>query len=568
MATSVRRGRRACIAERCANLRVLPSASARLVPAWARGYRRAWLRADVIAGIVVASVVVPQAVAYAQIAQLPPAAGLMAAPGAMIAYALLGTSRTLVVSATTAASAVSAAAVGPLAGGDTGRFAALSAAFALVAAVVLVLAGTLRLGAVADLVSKPVMTRFLFGLGLTIMVGQAPSLLGLAAGDGNFFPRLADLIDALGDVHGATVAVGLACVAVLVAGKRLLPAIPWTLVVLVLAIVVSSLLDLSADGVAVVGDLPAALPEPALPDVGVGDLVDLVAPALGVMVLTAEAIGVSRSLATLHGYKVDANRDLVALGASNLVAGLSSGFVQSGGASQTAAAEGAGGRTQLTTLVAGVLVLLTGAFLTSLFESLPEATLAAIVIVAVAGFLRADELARFARIRTSAVVFSGLALLGVLGLGVLQGLVVTAVLTLAWVLKRLGEPDLHPLARDPASGVWGRIDRHPDWIAPEGVHVLRNEGPLFYANVAGVKERILALAADTQPVVLDLSASGDLDVGALDMVGELAGALPGRLWPSGVRSPEVELIERAGLAAQVRIAPRIDAALERITPAG
>ena len=551
----------------CANLRALPSAPgpiARLVPAWARGYERAWLRADVIAGIVVASVVVPQAVAYAQIAQLPPEAGLMAAPGAMIAYALLGTSRTLVVSATTATAAVSAAAVGPLAGGDAARFAALSAALALVTAVVLLLAGALRLGAVADLVSKPVMTGFLFGLGLTIMVSQVPSLVGVPAGDGDFFPRLEDLIGDLGDVHTATLALGAACIAVLVAGKRLAPVVPWTLVVLVLAIAVSALFDLDAHGVAVVGDLPTALPDPALPDVGVGDLVDLIAPALGVLVLTAEAIGVSRSLATLHGYKVDANRDLAALGASNLVAGLGSGFVQSGGASQTAAAEGAGGRSQLATLIAGVLVLLTGAFLTSLFEPLPEATLAAIVIVAVAGFLRVDELARFARIRTSAVVFAGLALAGVLALGVLQGLVITAVLTLIWVIKRLAEPDLHPLARDPASGAWGRIDRHPDWIAPEDVHVLRNDGPLFYANAVGVKDRILAQAG-SDPVVLDLSASGDLDVGALDMIGELAGALPGRLWLTGVRTPEVELLARAGLAGRVHVEPRIDAALERLS---
>ncbi|MEZ0290897.1 MAG: SulP family inorganic anion transporter [Solirubrobacteraceae bacterium] len=569
MATSVRRGRHACIDVRCANLPALPSAPgpiARLVPAWAQGYERAWLRADVIAGIVVASVVVPQAVAYAQIAQLPPEAGLMAAPGAMIAYALLGTSRTLVVSATTATAAVSAAAIGPLAGGDTARFAALSAAFALVTAVVLLLAGALRLGAVADLVSKPVMTGFLFGLGLTIMVSQAPSLIGVPAGDGDFFPRLEDLIGDLGDVHTATLVLGLACVAVLAAGKRFAPVVPWTLVVLVAAIGVSALFDLDAHGVAVVGDLPTALPDPALPDVGVGDLVDLIAPALGVLVLTAEALGVSRSLATLHGYKVDANRDLAALGSSNLLAGLGSGFVQSGGASQTAAAEGAGGRTQLATLIAGVLVLLTGAFLTSLFEPLPEATLAAIVIVAVAGFLRADELARFARIRTSAVVFAGLALAGVLALGVLQGLVITAVLTLIWVIRRLAEPDLHPLARDPASGMWGRIDRHPDWIAPEGVHVLRNDGPLFYANAAGVKERILAQAADAEPVVLDLSASGDLDVGALDLIGELADALPGRLWLTGVRTPEVELLARAGLAGRVHVEPRIDAALERLSP--
>ena len=139
---------------------------------------------------------------------------------------------------------------------------------------------------------------------------------------------------------------------------------------------------------------------------------------------------------------------------------------------------------------------------------------------------------------------------------------VTAVLTLAWVIKRLAEPDLHPLARDPGSGMWGRIDRHPDWIAPEGVHVLRNDGPLLYLNAAGVKDRVLALAAGSEPVVLDMSATADLDVGALDTLGELADALPGRLWLTGVRVPEVELLERSGLAERVHVAPRIDAALQ------
>ncbi len=173
-----------------------------IAPAWARGYRREWLRPDLVAGVVIWSVVTPQALAYAQIAGLPPEAGLMAAPVAMLGYALIGTSRQLVVSATTATSAVSAAAVGPLADGDPVRFAALSAALALVTAAVLVAAGLLRLGAIADLVSKPVMTGFLFGLGLTIMIGQLPSVLGIPAGEGNFFPRLWDLLGDLGDVDG------------------------------------------------------------------------------------------------------------------------------------------------------------------------------------------------------------------------------------------------------------------------------------------------------------------------------------------------------------------------------
>jgi sulfate permease, SulP family len=437
-----------------------------IVPAWLRSYERGWLRPDLIAALVIWSVVTPQAVAYAQIAGLPPEAGLMAAPVAMLAYALLGTSHQLIVSATTATSAVSAATVGPLADGDPVRFAALSAALALVVAVVLVLGGLLRFGAISALVSQPVMTGFLFGLGMVIALAQLPSVLGVKAGEGNFFPALWDVLGELDAIHGATLAVGAGSLAVLILGKRLLPGFPSTLLVLVLAIIVSALAGLPDHGVDVVGHIPTALPDPAIPDVGAGDLVELIAPALGVLVLTAEAVGVARGLAIKHGYQADPNRDLVAMGASNALAGLASGFVQSGGASQTAAADGAGGRSQLAGLVAAGLILLTGAFLAPLFTDLPQATLAAIVIVAVAGFFDFAELRRFVRVRRSAIAFAGLALAGVLMLGVLQGLIVSAGLTLVYVVARLSRPSVGTLARDPATGAWGRVDRHPDWAAP------------------------------------------------------------------------------------------------------
>jgi high affinity sulfate transporter 1 len=512
-------------------------------------------------------VVTPQAVAYAQIAGLPPEAGLMAAPVAMLGYGLIGTSRQLVVSATTATSAVSAAAVGPLADGDPVRFAALSAALALVTAAVLVAAGALRLGAIADLVSKPVMTGFLFGLGLTITIGQLPSVIGVAAGEGNFFPRLWDLLGELGDVHGATLAVGAASIAILLLGRRLAPAVPATLLVLVLSTAAAALLDLGAHGVALVGEVPTALPDPALPHVSASDVVELLAPALGVLVVSAEAIGVARSLATSHGYSVDPNRDLVGLGAANVLAGVSSGFVQSGGASQTAAADGAGGRTQLAALVAAGLILLTGAFLAPLFKDLPQAALGAIVVAAVSGFFRVDELRRFVRIRRSAVVFAAIALVGVLVLGVLQGLVVAAGLSLIYVVQRLSRPSLGLLARDPVSGAWGRADRHPGWELPASVLVVRSDGPLFYPNATAVKERVLELAgAEPRPraVVLDLAETTELDVQTADTLGELAAALHAdgiELRLAEVRAPALALLRRAGVAERVRIEPTLDRAV-------
>ena len=534
--------------------------AARVVPAWLRGYDRRWLRADAVAGLVIWSVVTPQAVAYAQIAGLPPEAGLMAAPGALLAYALLGTSRQLVVSATTATAAVSAAAVGPLAGGDPAQFAALSAMLALVAAAVLVAAGAFGLGAIADFVSKPVMTGFLFGLGLVIALAQLPSLLGVAPGDGNFFPQLADLLGELGDVHAATLAVGLGSVAVLLGGRRLVPALPSTLLLLVLSIALSALLDLSDHGVAVVGNIPDALPDPAIPDVAADDIVGLVAPAFGVLIVSAEAVGVSRALAVEHGYRVDPNRDLMAIGASNLLSGLSSGFVQSGGASQTAAADGAGGRSQFASIVAVGLILLTGAFLAPLFEHLPDATLAAIVIVAVSGFYDVAELRRIAHVRRSAIVFAGLALAGVLALGVLQGLVVTAGLTLVYVIQRISRPPVLPLARDPR-GTWRRSE-----ATPSDALVLR-PGALLYPNANAVSDGVLALAAKepgSRVVVLDLSLSSDLDVQSADMLDDLAEQLARtgvELRLAGLRAPALAVLRRAGVADRVHVAETIDDAV-------
>ena len=539
----------------------------RLLPDWLSGYQRAWLVPDIVAGLIVWSVVTPQAVAYAQIAGLPPSAGLAAAPGALLAYALLGTSRSLVVSATTATSALSAAATGPLADGDAMQFAALSAALALVSAAVLVGAGFLRLGGVMDLISKPVMTGFLFGLGLTVAVGQLSKIFGVPGGSGHFFELLSDLLEELDETNRWTVVVGVASIAALVAFAKLAPKLPAALIVLAVSIAASALFDLQAHGVEVVGALPSAVPDPSIPDVGWRDLVDLLPAALGIMIVSAEAIGVARSLAGAQGYSVDVSRDLVALGGSNFLAGLSSGFVQSGGASQTMAAERSGGKTQLVSLVAAGLILLTGAFLAFLFEDLPQATLAAIVVVAIAGFFRVDELRRFAHLRRSALVLSLVALFGVLALGVLPGLLLAAGLSLVALIQRLSRPPVGTLVREPTTGAWGNAARHPGWESVPGVLVARVEGPLIYSNSVTVKEHLLALARSAEPrpavLVLDLVHNDDLDVQVLDTLGELTDALAAdgiELRLASVHARASELLGRSGLAARVRVEPTLDAA--------
>ncbi|HEY1689012.1 MAG TPA: SulP family inorganic anion transporter [Solirubrobacteraceae bacterium] len=540
----------------------------RLVPGWVRNYRRQWLGADLIAGIIVWSVVTPQCVAYAQIAGLPPQAGLMAAPGAMIGYALIGGSRSLVVSATTATSAVSASAVGLLAHGDIKTFAMLSAALALATALVLVGAGLLRLGGISDLVSKPVMTGMLFGVGLTITLDQLPKVFGVKAGSGNFFARLGDLFGRLGSTHAATFAVGAGSIVLLVALKRLLPRIPGTLVVLAAAITLSALLHLPDHGVEVIGKLPTALPNPSLPKVSGSDFVALLPAAFGVMLVSTEAVGVARTLASQQRYSIDANRELIAIGTANLLAGCSQGFVQSGGASQTAAADAAGGKTQLASVSAAGLVLLTGAFLAPVFKDLPEATLAAIVIVAVSSFFRIDELVRFASLRRSAILLALLTLAGVLGLGILRGLILAAALSLMLVIYRLSRPEVSVLARDPHTGAWGAATRHEGWQQTPGTLVARVDGPLFYGNSLHVKEWLLALVARTEPtpavVVLDLAQSVELDVESLDALSELGEALAAEaveLQLTSVHEPAQRLLQVAGVTQHARIQASIAEAI-------
>jgi sulfate permease, SulP family len=539
----------------------------RPVPAWVSSYDRTWLRPDAVAGLIVWSVVTPQCVAYAKIAGLPPQAGLMAAPPAMIGYALLGGSRSLVVSATTATAAVSATAVATMAHGDAARFAALSAALALVTAAVLVAAGLLRLGGIADLISKPVMTGFLFGLALTIAIGQLPAIFGVASGSGNFIPRLESLIRHLGSTHMLTLVVGVASLALLIVLKRAAPRVPGTLVVLVAAIAISALLHLSQHGVAVIGKLPRALPDPAFPSVSAHDFAALVPAAFGVMLMTTEAVGVARALAGEQHYTIDSNRELIAMGTANALAGLTSGFVQSGGASQTAAADAAGGKSQLTSVIAAGLVLLTGAVLAPLFTDLPEATLSAIVIVAVSGFVRIDELRRFGRVHRTALVLALLALAGVLVLGVLPGLVINATLSLGLVIRHLSRPTVDRLARDPGTGAWGDVDRHAGWRTPDDILVLRISSPVFYASSLYIKEAVLGLVAQAaqppQIVVLDLSHNSDLDVQSLDTIVELADDLASRgirLVLAAVRQPVRAVLRRGDALGHVRIEPTLDAA--------
>ena len=366
-----------------------------------RNYQRDWVRGDLVAGLTVWAVLVPSALAYATIAGVPPVVGLYTAPAALVLYAALGSSRQLITGPSAAAAALSAAVVGNAIAGNEGQFVATTAALAICVGVAALIAGVLRLGFLANFVSAPVLKGFIVGLSLAIIAGQIPRLFGVETGSGDFFERLWDFLSNIDQTNGATLVVGAGSLAVLYGLRRLASAIPGPLVVVVLGVVAVKLFDLSAHGVAIVGSIKAGLPSLGVPDVSLGRFGGLAAAALGVMLIGfAEALGTAKTYAQRDNQEIDPNRELIGLGAANLGAGISGGFAVNGSLSKTAVNSATGGRTQLVGLIAAGLTILTLLFFTGFFESLPVATLAAVVIVALIDLIDFSALRDFYRVYT------------------------------------------------------------------------------------------------------------------------------------------------------------------------
>ncbi|UGT61916.1 SulP family inorganic anion transporter [Nocardia asteroides] len=546
------------------------------------GYRRDRIRPDVVAGITVWAVLVPEALAYAGIAGVDPVVGLYAAVPALVLYAAFGSSRQLVVGPMSATAALSAAIVAPIAAGDPGRYPALTTALALATGVVAVAAGVARLGFVAAFISEPVLKGFIVGLALTILIGQVPALLGVDGGHGNFFAETWAVLGDLGDVHGATVALGgLSLVAVLLL-RRLLPRVPGSLLVVLAGIAAATWLDLPDRGVEVVGHIDPGLPRPGLPaGLSLGDYLDLLGPAVGVVLIGfAEGLGAARTYAARTGDRIDPDRELAGLGTANLGAGLCAGMVVNGSLSKTAVNGAAGARSQVSGLVVAALAVLTLLLLTGLFENLPEATLAAVVIAAVLELIDLPALARLYRVWTRRLgalygpaarvdfLAAIAALAGVLVFDTLPGLLIGIGVSVLLLLYRASRP--HVAALTSHDGLWVDRARHPELPAPDDdAVVVRVEAGLFFANADWVAEHIRSLVTEhTRLVVLDAETSPFIDVTAAGVLARLATALAGdgvtlrlardvgqardvlrRLSEQGVRIPVYATVDEA-LAAE------------------
>ncbi len=526
------------------------------IVAWLPAYPRDNLRFDLIAGVTVWGVGIPTAMAYAQLAGVPAQAGLYSAFAALLLYSLFATSRHVKVTASSTMAVMSAAVIAPLAAGDAERYWALTAALAITVGICLVAAGILHLGFIADFLSKPVVTGFVFGLAIVVTVGQLPKLFGLPGGSGNVFQQAAQLIRALPETNLYTLAVGLGALGVILAVRRFVPGVPAGLVALVAGIAVSMLFDLAEHGVSVVGAIPIGLPAFGVPAVGLSDLPVLLAGAAGIVFLAVgESLGSARAFASLYRYDIDADQELVAIGAANLGSGLSQGMTVDVSLSASATADAAGTRSQLTSLVASGLVLATAVFLAPLFRPLPNAVLGAIVIAAVTSLMDVGELRRYWAWRRSDFTLALVALFGVISSDVLTGLAIAIVLSLVMVLRRASWPDIVVLGTVPGqSGAYEDIARHPEYPQVPGLVIFRVDAQMFFANtnIAQTVIRDHVAAADPPPraIVIDLGASADLDVMSLDTLRVLVEDLRARgidTLFAQIRGPARDRLRRTGV---------------------
>ncbi len=526
------------------------------VASWRHGYQRSWLGTDVLAGLTVTAILIPEGMAYAQLAGVGPEAAFYAAPIGLLMYAVLGSSRQLVVAVSSAVAITSAATITSLAQPGTAKYVGLTAALALLAGLISVLAGLLRLGRIAEFFSSSVLLGFVFALALIITEKQIPKLLGIDVDVSRFFTGVWNIVTHLDNTSVVTLAVGVACLAAMIVSGRFLPKLPAALLVLIGSIIASAALDLSSHGVAVVGTLPSGLAPPQLPRVGWQSVPLLVTGAVGIALLAfAEAMGPARQFAKQHGYEVDANRELVAIGAANMGAGLFQGFPIGASLSKSAANDRVGAKAPMSLIVAAASTGLVALFFTPLFKDLPEAALGAIVIVAVAEMERIKPLVRLWRLHRPDFALAMVALFAVLIFNILPGLGIAVVASLGVVIWRAAAARLELLGQTPSGlDVAALTKESPS----PGLLVVRPEQMIFFVNASEIRDAVTAAVTSSDPlpdvVLLDLRLTPDLDVPSADSLSDLherLGAIGVQLWLSDLMPTVRDRLRRAGLADQI-----------------
>ncbi len=466
-----------------------------------RTYDRSWLRGDLAAGATVFAVLVPSALAYGELAGLDPVAGIYAAMGAMLGYALFGTSRQAVLGPDASLPLMVVAAVAPLAAGDPVRYAALAATTALLAGLICVVAGFLRFGFIANYVSQPILTGYMAGVAFLVIGGQLGRLFGFKVQADTFFPQVLEVARRWQETHWLTLIIGLLSVVLLFWLKHRRPRLPSALLLMVAAILISSVLGLAARGVAVVGTIPSGLPNVTWPEFTASDFAALLVPSFSMALIAFTDVLVnSRSFAMKNRYTVDADQELIGLGAGNVASALLGGFPISSSSARTAVADTMGGKSQVAGLAAVVLCVLFLLFLTGLLASLPLVILAAILIVAVWGLIDFEQLAWLWKVRRSEFWLAILTALGVLTVGLLQTILLAVVFSLLGVIARMSRPHDAVLHHDSERDLF--VEKESDGsdqieLMP-GLIVYRFDAPLFFANAPRFLEQARRLIAQAE----------------------------------------------------------------------
>jgi sulfate permease, SulP family len=532
---------------------------ARYVPilGWLPRYRAAWLKDDAVAAVSVWALLIPQAMAYATLADVPVEFGLYTAFAALIAYAVFGTARQLVQGPSATVAAVSTAVITPLAGEaalGTDKAAEWSAALALAAAVIYVALGILRMGWVSNFLSKAVVGGFILGFAIGIVIQQSAKLLGVEGVEGSYVEQLVDTIRAIPDTNLTTLAVGSASLGLLLAMRFLRPRWPRALAVVALATATAAAFDLSSHGVAVTGDVPTGFFTVGLPGVGSSELGALALGALAVIFVGySETLAAGRLVSRKHGYEIDPDQELIAQGAANGAAAFAGGFVNDGSLSKSSVADTAGQRSQMASLINAGLVLLTMLVLASLFKDLPDAALGAVVVDAMVGLITFVDMRRYYRVNLPDWIFFMGAMLGILFFGIIQGIAIGVALSLLLLIGRASNPGIRLLGKHRDSEAYLDVDRHEDLEQAPGIVVLRVDGPLFFADANRFRDetRRLLDAADppAHALLIDAEAISQTDTDGADILIELARELESQsvaLALARVESSILDLWRRAG----------------------
>jgi SulP family sulfate permease len=508
-----------------------PGLFARYVPIlhWLPHYNKAWLTGDIVAGLSVWALMVPQSLGYAAISGVPVQYGLYAAAIALIVYAVFGSSRHVVTGPTSTIAAVTGAAVLSVPKAGSSEAVALVAAITILAGILYIILSVLKMGWVSNFLAESVLVGFIFGIGIDVAIGQLKHVTGTHVTGASIWQKLASWIASLPHTHTTTLVVGVAALVLLFALKIYAPKVPCALVALVLGIGASAVFDLSAQGVAVVGKVPRGLPTPALPDISLitKNFGLILSGAIGVLLVGfSESLAAARQYASKHHYDIDINQEMLAQGMANVTSGLFQGINVCGSLSKSSVNDGSGARSEMASLAQGAFVILTLLILAPLFADLPEAVLGAIVIEAVVfGLMDVKAMKRIYRLNRTEFWVGSIALLGVLTFGTLQGVLMGLLLSLLVLIARSSKPDIPVLGRWPGTEVFHSLSENPDSETFPGLVIIRFDGALYFATANELRDKVREVTTDVDPpvreVLIDMEGVNYIDLEGSDMLAEV-----------------------------------------------